>query len=200
MKNNLTTKILILLFRHFVPNLTIGPPVVKSLRSHTKVFLDCHLMIEHPEKWIKDFKDAGANQITFHLEATENPVKVIEAIKEAGLLAAIAIKPKTPVEKLIPYLDFVNMVLIMTVEPGFGGQSFMADMMPKVEYLRKLKPSLNIQVDGGIGPDTIDKAAKAGANIIVSGSAIFKNGPSNYAKTISILRESVLKHQKERLV
>eukprot|EP01114_Cavostelium_apophysatum_P017564 TRINITY_DN5253_c0_g1_i1.p1 TRINITY_DN5253_c0_g1~~TRINITY_DN5253_c0_g1_i1.p1 ORF type:complete len:229 (-),score=26.26 TRINITY_DN5253_c0_g1_i1:48-734(-) len=182
---------------HFVPNITIGAPVIKSLKQHTDVFLDCHIMVAEPQKWVKDFAEAGCNQYNFHLEATRDPKELIQSIKQAGMLPAIAIKPKTRWEDVVPHLDDVNMVLVMTVEPGFGGQSFMADMLPKVEQIRRLKPTLNIQVDGGVGPDTIDLAAKSGANVIVSGSAIFKH-PDRYKEIISGLRSSVEEAQKNR--
>ena len=159
---------------HFVPNLTLGAPIVKSLRKHTNAFLDCHLMVSEPRKWVDDFAKAGANQFCFHIEAEKDPKTLIQLIKSKGMKAAIAIKPKTPVEDVYPYADDLDMCLIMTVEPGFGGQKFMDDMMPKVKALREKYPSLNIQVDGGLSPKTIDSAAKAGANVIVAGSAVFK--------------------------
>jgi len=180
---------------HFVPNLTIGAPVIKSLRKHTNAFLDCHLMVTNPEKWVDDFKDAGASSITFHIEATENAERkitkdLINKIHAAGMKAAISVKPKTPVEEVFPFADSLDMVLIMTVEPGFGGQKFMADMMPKVQELRKRFPNLNIQVDGGLDPDTIDTAAKAGANVIVAGSSLFKQGVDP-ADTIKLFRKAI---------
>jgi len=168
---------------HFVPNLTIGAPIIKALRRHTKGFLDCHLMVSNPEQWIDDFKKAGADQYTFHMEAT------------AGMLVGVAIKPKTTakeaIERLEPVAHDVHNILVMTVEPGFGGQSFMEDMMPKVADMRKRFPHHNIQVDGGLGPDTIDKAANAGANVIVAGTSIFSS-PDPKA-TIELLRSSVSK-------
>lgn len=178
---------------HFVPNLTIGAPVISSLRKHTNAYLDCHLMVEHPEKWIDDFKNAGASSLTFHVEAAENPKVLIERIHAAGMKAGIALKPKSPVEAVLPFVEGgVDMVLVMTVEPGFGGQAFMEDMMPKVEQLRSRFPSLNIQVDGGLSLSTIDRAARAGANVIVAGSSIFK--AENPEETIAMLRASVDKY------
>eukprot|EP01100_Stratorugosa_tubuloviscum_P016060 TRINITY_DN991_c0_g1_i1.p1 TRINITY_DN991_c0_g1~~TRINITY_DN991_c0_g1_i1.p1 ORF type:complete len:222 (-),score=107.87 TRINITY_DN991_c0_g1_i1:67-732(-) len=174
---------------HFVPNLTIGAPVVNSLRKHTTTFLDCHLMVSQPEKWVDDFAAAGANQFTFHLEASANPLDLIEKIKSKGMKVGVAIKPKTDVETLIPFLDLIDLALIMTVEPGFGGQSFMQDMMPKVKRLRELKTNLNIQVDGGLGPSTINEAAKAGANVIVAGSSIFN--AADPKQVIELLRQTV---------
>eukprot|EP01116_Phalansterium_solitarium_P000752 TRINITY_DN10600_c0_g1_i1.p1 TRINITY_DN10600_c0_g1~~TRINITY_DN10600_c0_g1_i1.p1 ORF type:complete len:228 (+),score=48.35 TRINITY_DN10600_c0_g1_i1:104-787(+) len=181
---------------HFVPNISIGAPVVKALRKHTKAFLDCHLMVSDPARWIDDFKKAGADQFCFHIEAVDNPAEVIKQIHEAGMKAAIAVKPKTPVETVFPFLDDLDMVLVMTVEPGFGGQSFMPEQMPKVNALRKRKPSMYIQVDGGLAPDTIDAAAKAGANVIVAGSSIFGK-PGQYSSVIQQLRESVERYLPE---
>jgi len=175
---------------HFVPNITIGAPVIKSLRKHTNVFLDCHLMVSNPEQWVKDFSQAGASQYNFHVEATNDISGLIKTIKESGMQPALAVKPKTPVDVVFPFVKSVNMVLIMTVEPGFGGQRFMADMMPKVEQLRKYERELHIQVDGGLGPDTIATAAQAGANVVVAGSSIFGH-PGKYKEIISTLRSAV---------
>eukprot|EP01115_Flamella_aegyptia_P009607 TRINITY_DN4113_c0_g1_i1.p1 TRINITY_DN4113_c0_g1~~TRINITY_DN4113_c0_g1_i1.p1 ORF type:complete len:155 (+),score=62.29 TRINITY_DN4113_c0_g1_i1:131-595(+) len=150
-------------------------------------------MVSEPGKWIKDFASAGANGVTFHIEATDDPAKLIKEIKDLGMKPAIAIKPKTPVDTVFPYLDDLHMVLVMTVEPGFGGQDFMPEMMEKVTKLRQMKPSLNIEVDGGLSPKTIDVAAKAGANVIVAGSAIF-GFPGKYKEIIGQLRSSVEQH------
>ncbi|EGC32535.1 ribulose phosphate 3-epimerase [Dictyostelium purpureum] len=181
---------------HFVPNLTIGAPVIKSLRKHTKGHLDCHLMVTNPELMIEDFKSAGADSITFHIEVTEErgiTNQVIKKIKDAGMQVAISVKPKTPIESIFPYIDQLDFVLIMTVEPGFGGQSFMKDMMPKVKLLRQKYPNLNIQVDGGLDPNTIDEAAQAGANVIVAGSALFK--PNQDPKdTIKLFKDVINKN------
>ena len=159
---------------HFVPNITWGAPVIKCLRKHTTAFFDVHMMVSEPEKWVKDIADAGGDQFTFHLEATEAPEQLIQQIRDAGMKVGCAIKPGTPVEKILPYASMVDMVLIMTVEPGFGGQKFMLDMMPKVATVRQAFPVLDIEVDGGLGPTTIEAAAKAGANMIVAGSSVFK--------------------------
>eukprot|EP00008_Paramoeba_atlantica_P006237 CAMPEP_0201491314 /NCGR_PEP_ID=MMETSP0151_2-20130828/29334_1 /ASSEMBLY_ACC=CAM_ASM_000257 /TAXON_ID=200890 /ORGANISM="Paramoeba atlantica, Strain 621/1 / CCAP 1560/9" /LENGTH=216 /DNA_ID=CAMNT_0047877609 /DNA_START=122 /DNA_END=772 /DNA_ORIENTATION=- len=161
---------------HFVPNLTIGPPVVKSLRQHTSAFLDCHCMIENPESYVTPLAEAGASGMTFHIEATKEPVNLIRAIKSSGMKSGISVKPKTSVDILFPILDeeMVDLVLIMTVEPGFGGQKFMEDMVPKVSALRKKYPNLNIQVDGGLNPETVKLTAAAGANVVVAGTAVFK--------------------------
>eukprot|EP00276_Gloeochaete_wittrockiana_P016130 CAMPEP_0184341850 /NCGR_PEP_ID=MMETSP1089-20130417/10450_1 /TAXON_ID=38269 ORGANISM="Gloeochaete wittrockiana, Strain SAG46.84" /NCGR_SAMPLE_ID=MMETSP1089 /ASSEMBLY_ACC=CAM_ASM_000445 /LENGTH=221 /DNA_ID=CAMNT_0026670365 /DNA_START=19 /DNA_END=684 /DNA_ORIENTATION=- len=162
---------------HFVPNLTIGAPVVKSLRKHTSGFLDCHLMVTNPEKWLNDFKDAGASGFTFHLESVdaEQLDAFLDQVKATGMKVGVAVKPKTPVEPLFPFLDAgkIDMVLVMTVEPGFGGQKFMSDMMPKVQVLRSKYPLLDIQVDGGLNAETVKEAAAAGANVIVAGNSVF---------------------------
>ncbi|KAJ3290294.1 hypothetical protein HDU79_003396 [Rhizoclosmatium sp. JEL0117] len=176
---------------HFVPNMSIGAPVVKSLRKHMpKVFLDCHLMVSEPEKWVQDFASAGANMYTFHVEAHANPAALIEKIHAAGMKAGVAVKPGTPVEAVLPFADKADMILIMTVEPGFGGQSFMPSVMPKVKTLREKYPNLDIQVDGGLGlGETIETAATAGANVIVAGTSVFA-APDRKA-VISGLRQVV---------
>ncbi|KAM9035478.1 ribulose-phosphate 3-epimerase isoform X1 [Sarcophilus harrisii] len=163
--------------RHFVPNITFGHPVVESLRKQLgqDPFFDMHMMVSRPEQWVKPMAVAGANQYTFHLEATENPGALIKDIRENGMKVGLAIKPGTTVEYLAPWANQIDMALVMTVEPGFGGQKFMEDMMPKVHWLRTQFPSLDIEVDGGVGPDTIHKCAEAGANMIVSGSAIMRS-------------------------
>ncbi|KAJ3126071.1 hypothetical protein HK100_010448 [Physocladia obscura] len=159
---------------HFVPNMSIGAPVVKSLRKHLpNAFLDCHLMVSDPEKWVQDFANAGANNYTFHVEAHADPSALIDKIHAAGMKAGVAVKPGTPVEEVIPFAEKADLILIMTVEPGFGGQSFMPSVMPKVEALRKQFPNLDIQVDGGLGLNTIETAASAGANVIVAGTSVF---------------------------
>lgn len=162
---------------HFVPNITLGPPIMKCLRPCTDLPFDVHLMITHPLQYIPDFADAGANIITFHVEADSNIPATLAAIRQSGCKPALSVKPGTPVEALFPFLEGVDMVLIMTVEPGFGGQSFLQDMLPKIKALRRecsrRKLSLDIQVDGGITAETIVEAARAGANWFVAGSAIF---------------------------
>lgn len=162
---------------------------MKALRAHTTAVLDCHLMVSNPEKWVDDFAEAGATTFTFHIEATADADALIDRIVAKGMKPAIAVKPKTPVDTVLPYLDRLYMVLIMTVEPGFGGQSFMADMMPKVRALRAARPELNIQVDGGLGASTIDVAAAAGANVIVAGTSVFKS--ADPAAAIAQLRSGV---------
>lgn len=173
---------------HFVPNLTFGAPLVKCLRKKVpKAFFDMHMMVSKPEQWVKDMADAGADQYTFHLEATNKPMELIQQIKNAGMKVGIGIKPGTPVEDVLPFVQHVNMVLVMTVEPGFGGQKFMENMMPKVNCLRHKYRCLDIEVDGGVGTTNIDIAAKAGANMIVSGSAVVKSDDPK--QVIAILRE-----------
>lgn len=163
---------------HFVPNLTFGAPVIKFVRKYTDKPFDVHLMISEPLKYIDDFADAGADIITFHVESDSPIRETIDKIKERGLKAGLVIKPNTPVETVYPYLEDLYMVLVMTVEPGFGGQSFMADMMPKVEALKAKREELSldflIEADGGIGDTTIATAAKAGVDVAVAGTAVFK--------------------------
>ncbi|ELR25341.1 ribulosephosphate 3-epimerase [Acanthamoeba castellanii str. Neff] len=177
---------------HFVPNLTIGPPVIQSLRKHTDMFMDCHLMVSQPEKWVDDFHKAGASSITFHIETVEDPAEFIKKVKSTGMRVGIALKPSTKLETILPYVKDVDMVLVMTVEPGFGGQEFMADQMSKVRELRAQYPTLDIEVDGGLNEKTIDTAAEAGANVIVSGSGVFK--AQDKKEAIEVLRRAVNKH------
>jgi ribulose-phosphate 3-epimerase len=163
---------------HFVPNITLGAPVVKCIRKYSSLPFDVHLMITDPIDYIEDFVNAGADSITIHVECDSDIEKTLSLIREKGCKAAISVKPKTPAEAIFGYLDKVSMVLVMTVEPGFGGQSFMADMMPKVEKIKaeidRRGLDVSIQVDGGIGEKTIAEAAKSGADIFVSGNALFK--------------------------
>lgn len=162
---------------HFVPNLTFGAPVVKALRKCTCMPFDVHLMISEPLKYIDDFAKAGANMISFHIESDGDVLETVKAIRFRKMAPAIAIKPKTPAESIFPYIKELSMVLVMTVEPGFGGQKFMEDMMQKVSKIRKeaerQNHKLDIQVDGGISKETIKIAASAGANIFVAGSSVF---------------------------
>lgn len=172
---------------HFVPNITLGAPIVKSIRKSSTLPFDVHLMISNPYKYIPDFVNAGSDIITFHAEADSDIEKTIDLILASGKKAGLSVKPKTPVEAVYPYLDKLSMVLVMTVEPGFGGQSFMEDMMPKVSAVRseidRRGLDVDIQVDGGINKDTISIAAKAGANVFVSGNAIFSSDDAE--KTIA---------------
>ena len=162
----------------FVPNISFGPPVISSLRKVTESFFDVHLMITQPERYIKDYVDAGADLITVHYESTFALPALIKQIKSFGVKAAVSIKPATSPEVLFPYLNELDMVLVMTVEPGFGGQKMMPDMLRKVRVLRDYANAngidIDIQVDGGITPENVHLATEAGANVIVAGSAIFK--------------------------
>jgi ribulose-phosphate 3-epimerase len=176
---------------HFVPNLTIGLPVVQSLLKATSLPLDCHLMIDDPRRWAPPYAQAGAHNVTFHAEATDDPAAVARDIRAAGALAGLAIKPGTPLE---PYLDVLrecDTLLVMTVEPGFGGQAFRAEVLPKVRAARRLVQTghlqLRIEVDGGINADTIGAAAEAGADVFVAGSAVYE--ADDPARAVTALRE-----------
>jgi ribulose-phosphate 3-epimerase len=175
---------------HFVPNLTLGPPVVESLHAATDLPLDCHLMIDDPDRWAPGYAELGAANVTFHVEAAHDAVQTARAIRRAGALAGLSVKPNTPLE---PYLDLLtefDTLLVMTVEPGFGGQEFMAEVLPKVklarEHVRSGHLRLFIEVDGGIAPDTIEAAAAAGADVFVAGSAVF--GADDPAAAVEALR------------
>lgn len=175
---------------HFVPNLTFGAPVIKFVRKYSDKPFDVHLMISEPLKYIEDFAKAGADIITFHVESDSDIKETIDKIKSFGIKAGLVIKPNTPVEEVFPYLADLYMVLVMTVEPGFGGQSFMADMTPKVEALKAKREELSldflIEADGGISDETIATAAKAGVDVAVAGTAVFK--AEDAAKKISELK------------
>ncbi|WP_155763928.1 ribulose-phosphate 3-epimerase [Mycobacterium asiaticum] len=162
---------------HFVPNLTIGLPVVESLLTHTDIPIDCHLMIENPDRWAPPYAEAGAYNVTFHAEATDNPTGVARDIRAAGAKAGISVKPKTP---LGPYLDILpqfDTLLIMSVEPGFGGQEFIPEVLSKVRTVRKLVDAgelrILVEIDGGINEETIEQAAEAGVDCFVAGSAVY---------------------------
>lgn len=176
---------------HFVPNISIGAPVIKAMKRVCSVPFDVHLMISDPLKYIEDFADAGADIITFHTECDSDINETINKILECGCKAALAVKPATPVEAVYPYIDKLSMVLVMTVEPGFGGQSFMENMMPKIERLRADFPDIDIQVDGGVNAETIKACARAGANVFVAGSAVFKS--ENPQETIALLKNNAKK-------
>lgn len=169
---------------HFVPNISIGALVVSKIKS--KKPLDVHLMIENPEKYVEFFAKAGAAIITVHAEATKDLKGLLKKIRALGVKAGVSVKPKTPISKIQKVLDLVDMVLVMTVEPGFGGQKFMEKMMAKVKALRAKKPKLDIEVDGGINEETAKIAVKAGANILVAGNYIF--GAKNRKKAIDSLK------------
>ncbi|MCD4657172.1 MAG: ribulose-phosphate 3-epimerase [Planctomycetes bacterium] len=163
---------------HFVPNITFGPPLIKSIRANTTLFLDTHLMISDPAKYVQTFADAGSDLITFHAEACKNPeeiVKIIDNIKKLNKKAGLSIKPKTSVASISNFLDLLDLVLVMTVEPGFGGQKFMHDAADKIRQIREIAPKIDIQVDGGIDAETGKISAELGANVLVAGSYVFGN-------------------------
>ena len=162
---------------HFVPNITMGPPIIKAIRKFTKLPFDVHLMISPVEKYIKAFADAGSDIITLHPEATDNLKRAIQTIKSHGKKAGVSLKPKTPISALMDVISDIDLILIMSVNPGFAGQSFMREVLPKVSELRKMindkKLKIDVEIDGGINFETAPLAVKAGANILVSGTTIF---------------------------
>ena len=162
----------------FVPSISFGMPLIESIRPITKQFFDVHLMIVEPERYIQEFVDCGADGITFHLEATKDPQKVIDRIHKAGAKAGISIKPGTPLEEVYPYLSKVEMILIMSVEPGFGGQSFLPEAFGRIrktrEYLDRHQLAARLEVDGGIGKKNVREVMAAGADVFVAGSAVFR--------------------------
>lgn len=178
---------------HFVPNLTIGPVVVHWIRKATPLFLDVHLMITDPSKYSEEFIKAGADSVTFHREAVDDPAPLIQKIKQLGKKVGMSIRPKTPLSTLLPFVKDLDLVLIMTVEPGFGGQKFMADMMPKVRelraFIRKNNFSCRIEVDGGINPETGALTVKEGADVLVAGNSIF--GAKDRSQALQSLRSAV---------
>lgn len=173
---------------HFVPNITIGPLVVRSIRPVTKMPLDVHLMIKNPEEYIEPFAKAGSDIITFHSEIEEDPGEIIKLIRHFKKKAGISIKPKTDLKKIEPFLSMVDMVLIMTVEPGFGGQGFIPECLSKVEALSKIFKK-DIEVDGGINELTAAEVVKRGANVLVAGTSVF--GQKDYSQAIKKLRGGV---------
>lgn len=177
---------------HFVPNITFGAPVMKCFRPYTKKFFDVHLMISDPLFYIEDFAKAGADGITFHLESESDAEETVKKIEEYKMIPAISLKPGTPAEAAFPFIDKVGMILVMTVEPGFGGQKFMSDMLPKIELLRseceRRGRNIHIQVDGGINAVTAAEVKKAGADVLVAGSAVFN--AADCASAIKELREA----------
>jgi ribulose-phosphate 3-epimerase len=175
---------------HFVPNLTVGLPVVEALRKHASLPLDCHLMIEDPDRWAPGYAEAGARNVTIHAEAATSPVKTLRAIRAAGARAGLAINPATPVEPYADLLPEFDMLLVMTVEPGFGGQHFLDLVLPKLRRARAMiggrEGSVWLQVDGGVDHETIGRCAEAGADVFVAGSAVF--GMSDPAAAVTELR------------
>ncbi|MCS5735266.1 ribulose-phosphate 3-epimerase [Herbiconiux daphne] len=181
---------------HFVPNLSFGLPVVERLVAGSPLPLDVHLMVDDPARWAGDYAEAGAHSVTFHAEAAADPVDIARGIRRRGARAGLAIKPGTPIEPYLPLLDEVDMVLVMTVEPGFGGQSFLASTMPKLRRLREAVDATGldvwVQVDGGINEDTIGEAADAGANTFVAGSSVF--GAEHAGDQLALLRARAAQH------
>ena len=179
---------------HFVPNLTIGPEVIKKLRPLTKKTFDVHLMISPVDNFIKNFADAGADIITFHPEATNNISKTIKLIKDQNKKVGISLKPKSEINLIKDYLDQIDLVLIMSVEPGFGGQKFMPEVLEKTKIVRNLinqnKLKVDVEIDGGINFQNCSQAKEAGANILVSGSTVFNENEGNLKKNIEILRNN----------
>ena len=177
---------------HFVPNITIGPEVIRRLRSVTKLVFDVHLMISPVNNFIRDFANAGADIITFHPEATENMSETINLIKKLGKKVGVSLKPKSQISLIEDYLNDIDLILIMSVEPGFGGQKFMPEVLDKVRKLRNFinekKLNIDIEIDGGINFDNCKKAKEFGANILVSGSTVFKENEGNLKKNIQLLR------------
>ncbi|HOK09262.1 MAG TPA: ribulose-phosphate 3-epimerase [Candidatus Hydrogenedens sp.] len=174
---------------HFVPNITIGPPIVASLRRYCSVPMDVHLMIDNPEEYIETFADAGADIITIHIEATNHPHRLINQIRDLGCKAGIVLNPATPESRIEFLVEDIDMVLVMTVNPGFGGQKFIPDMLRKIKSIRAMIGDKDLEVDGGIDQYTAGEVIKAGANILVAGSYVFSN--SSYKTAIKNLKESV---------
>ena len=179
---------------HFVPNLSLGVPVVESLRKASPMFLDTHLMLTHPLHYIEPFTKAGSDLITFHIECEDHAQEVIDRIHACGKKAGLALNPDTPAERVLPYLHQVELVLVMTIFPGFGGQKFMPETMPRLkqiaDYCREHSLSPYIEVDGGINAHTAGTAAEHGATVLVAGSAVF--GKADYAKAIEEIRTAVI--------
>lgn len=184
---------------HFVPNLTLGLPVVQSLLKATNIPIDCHLMIENPARWAPPYAEAGAYNVTFHAEATDDPVAVAKDIRAAGAKAGLSIKPGTPIEPYLEILKSFDTLLVMSVEPGFGGQSFMPEVLSKARAVRKLVDSgelkLVIEIDGGIAESTIEQAAEAGIDCFVAGSAVYGAAdPGEAVRKLRALAAAVRRH------
>lgn len=180
----------------FVPNISFGAPIISAIRKHSNMTFDVHLMIDRPERYIDDFISAGADIITIHAESTEKVRETLEYIRSKGVKASISVKPNTPIEAIFPYLPILDMVLIMTVEPGFGGQKLIPETLPKIRALKKYADAnginIDIEVDGGIGPDNVELLTSNGANVIVAGSAVFK--ADDYRSVISKMLEKAAKN------
>ncbi|BBZ07498.1 ribulose-phosphate 3-epimerase [Mycolicibacterium doricum] len=184
---------------HFVPNLTLGLPVVKSLLQVTDIPMDCHLMIENPERWAPPYAEAGAHNVTFHAEATDNPVAVARDIRAAGAKAGLSVKPGTPIDPYLEILREFDTLLIMSVEPGFGGQKFIPEVLPKVGIARRLVDSgelkVLVEIDGGINEDTIAAAAEAGVDCFVAGSAVYSaEDPAEAVRSLRDRAAAASKH------
>jgi ribulose-phosphate 3-epimerase len=180
---------------HFVPNLTIGLPVVESLLAHTRLPLDCHLMIEDPDRWAPQYAEAGARNVTIHAEAASAPIRTLRSIRAAGARAGLAFNPPTPVDPYADLLPEIDMLLLMTIEPGFGGQEFMDYVLPKIRRARELvgpgDADIWLQVDGGVNEKTIARCAEAGADMFVAGSAVFhSDDPAAAVQTLRELAEA----------
>ena len=179
---------------HFVPNITIGAPVVASIRPLTSLPLDVHLMIEHPERYISDFVNAGADIITVHVEASPHLLSTIQAIKELGVKAGVSLNPPTPISALDEFIHHVDLVLIMSVNPGFGGQSFIPETLPRIANMRKIldnrKPGVELEVDGGINAENAPAIVEAGANVLVAGNSVFR-AEDGISQALQRLREAV---------
>jgi ribulose-phosphate 3-epimerase len=177
---------------HFVPNLTVGLPVVAALHRHAALPLDCHLMIADPDRWAPDYAAVGARNVTIHVEASAAPVRTLRAIRSAGARAGLAVRPATPVEPYVDLLAEIDMLLVMTVEPGFGGQHFLDLVLPKIRRARELIArhggEIWLQVDGGVAEDTIGRCAEAGADVFVAGTAVF--GAADPAAAVKFLRSA----------
>lgn len=176
---------------HFVPNLSVGPPVVEKIRHCTSLPFDVHLMLEEPEKFVDSFADAGADNITVHTEVADKAHSAISQIRSRGCTAGVTVKPDTPAEAIEPFIDKINLVLVMTVEPGFGGQKFRGDILPKIRKVRELIQKsgrhVHVEVDGGIDRETAPLVLEAGANVLVAGTSVFKN-PGSLKEPIDNLR------------
>jgi ribulose-phosphate 3-epimerase len=177
---------------HFVPNLTIGPPVIKSLKKHSSLIFDVHLMISPVHNYIEAYAEAGADIITIHPEATDDLKKSISKIKQLNKKVGVSLNPETKVDIITEYLDLIDLVLVMSVNPGFGGQKFMPEVLPKIKELKKIqkdrKLNFDIEIDGGINFENSKAAIEAGANILVSGTTIFKNNNGDIKKNIELLK------------
>ncbi|BBX25934.1 ribulose-phosphate 3-epimerase [Mycolicibacterium alvei] len=184
---------------HFVPNLTLGMPVVESLLKVTDIPMDCHLMIDQPERWAPPYAEAGAYNVTFHAEATDNPIGVARDIRAAGAKAGLSVKPGTPLEPYLEILKEFDTLLVMSVEPGFGGQKFIPEVLSKVSTVRRLVDSgeltIVVEIDGGINADTIEQAAEAGVDCFVAGSAVYSAAdPAAAVKSLRLQAASASRH------